>query len=674
MKLTFVHTADWQIGKRFGGFSAEAAPVLREERLRAVDRVGEAARAAGATAVLVAGDVFDSETVSDALAGTLLSRLKAYPKLAWHLLPGNHDPARAGGVWEAIIAGGLPGNVSVHVDAETGGAGARRGAAAGAAHRQAHEPGSDRLDERRGDAAPARCASDLPTARCRASAAPARPTCRSTPRARRAPALPIWRSATGTARRASPSASGTPARPSPTAFATTSRGMRSLVRIDGTAAAPQVERIPTAHFTWTERRQPIDGADALKDVEAEVDRLGAAAARHLIALKLEGLVTLAEFALIEQRLAGLAPRLFHLERDLAALQTLAADSDLAAMSSDVLAEVAHRLKALAEGEGEDERASGGALCASCFRSRAASRREVRREDFGAIRLKEVGRFREPVALEGLTGGLNVLAGPNELGKSTILKALKAALFYPGTPRSTAELEALRPYAGGAPLVEVDFEIDGDAVAHPQAVSCRRAQPSSRTCARVTSRAAEMQRRSSSALLAEAGPYCALVGRSGDAARAGRARRERRQRAARRRHRGRGRDVADGGAARDVLALLKTELAELVTSHAPPRPTGRYKAALEERDSLKRQARERRERGSPAPRRGSTSWHGFARRLHASPILRSRRRGRMRRRRRRAPSRRRPRRASAAAKPRRPPRRRRSGSPRSRRRSRASTAR
>ena len=78
----------------------------------------------------------------------------------------------------------------------------------------------------------------------------------------------------------------------------------------------------------------------------------------------------------------------------------------------------------------------------------------------AIRLKEVGRFREPVALEGLTGGLDVLAGPNELGKSTILKAVKLALFEQHKSKKTRTVEVLRPYSGGAPLVEVDFEIDG----------------------------------------------------------------------------------------------------------------------------------------------------------------------------------------------------------------------
>ena len=65
--------------------------------------------------MLVAGDVFDAETVPEALSGQLLARLKAYPTLTWHLLPGNHDPARSGGVWSALV-GGLPANVRVHLE------------------------------------------------------------------------------------------------------------------------------------------------------------------------------------------------------------------------------------------------------------------------------------------------------------------------------------------------------------------------------------------------------------------------------------------------------------------------------------------------------------------------------------------------------------------------------
>ncbi len=61
-------------------------------------------------------------------------------------------------------------------------------------------------------------------------------------------------------------------------------------------------------------------------------------------------------------------------------------------------------------------------------------------------------------------------------------------------------------------------------------------------------------------------------------------------------------AADGGAARFVQAKLKEELAGLVTSHAPPRPTGRYKAALDEHQTLLRQRDEAQTRLDQASKR------------------------------------------------------------------------
>ena len=79
MRFTFLHTADWQIGKRFGSFPGDKPAVLRDQRLQAVDRLAQAAIAAGCSAVLVAGDVFDAETVPEALSGQLMARLKSLP-------------------------------------------------------------------------------------------------------------------------------------------------------------------------------------------------------------------------------------------------------------------------------------------------------------------------------------------------------------------------------------------------------------------------------------------------------------------------------------------------------------------------------------------------------------------------------------------------------------------
>jgi DNA repair exonuclease SbcCD ATPase subunit len=77
----------------------------------------------------------------------------------------------------------------------------------------------------------------------------------------------------------------------------------------------------------------------------------------------------------------------------------------------------------------------------------------------AVRLREVGVFRDPVAVEGLSGGLDVLAGPNELGKSTILRALDRLFLYQPSSKHK-DVEQLRPHGGGAPLIEADFEARG----------------------------------------------------------------------------------------------------------------------------------------------------------------------------------------------------------------------
>ncbi|MBU2532145.1 MAG: AAA family ATPase, partial [Alphaproteobacteria bacterium] len=77
-----------------------------------------------------------------------------------------------------------------------------------------------------------------------------------------------------------------------------------------------------------------------------------------------------------------------------------------------------------------------------------------------IELREVGIFSGGVRINGISPGLNVLAGPNELGKSTMLKAL-TTLFFESHRTAKQTVQALRPYAGGAPWVASRFEIGGD---------------------------------------------------------------------------------------------------------------------------------------------------------------------------------------------------------------------
>ncbi len=76
-----------------------------------------------------------------------------------------------------------------------------------------------------------------------------------------------------------------------------------------------------------------------------------------------------------------------------------------------------------------------------------------------IAVQSVGPFAGPITIDGLSPRLNVLASPNETGKSTLLKALNALFFE--TYRTTKQsIEALRPYTGGAPFIGATFEVGG----------------------------------------------------------------------------------------------------------------------------------------------------------------------------------------------------------------------
>jgi hypothetical protein len=78
-----------------------------------------------------------------------------------------------------------------------------------------------------------------------------------------------------------------------------------------------------------------------------------------------------------------------------------------------------------------------------------------------LKVEQLRRFRQPVELSGLQPGLNIFTGPNEAGKSTLVRAIRAAFFE--RYRSKA-VDDLRPWgdSGATPAVEIGFELDGQA--------------------------------------------------------------------------------------------------------------------------------------------------------------------------------------------------------------------
>ncbi|MEX0605973.1 MAG: AAA family ATPase [Marinobacter sp.] len=73
-----------------------------------------------------------------------------------------------------------------------------------------------------------------------------------------------------------------------------------------------------------------------------------------------------------------------------------------------------------------------------------------------VRIEQLRQFRNSLALDNLKPGINLIHGPNESGKSTLVRAIRAVFFE--RYRSNA-VEDLRPWgdSGAAPTVELTFE-------------------------------------------------------------------------------------------------------------------------------------------------------------------------------------------------------------------------
>jgi DNA repair exonuclease SbcCD nuclease subunit len=100
MSVTFVHTADWQIGKPFAGVEeAQKRATLQNERLAAIRRIGDVVREHNARFVVVAGDLFDSPSPTKTTVSAACSAIGSLgvPVVA---IPGNHDHGGPGSLWE----------------------------------------------------------------------------------------------------------------------------------------------------------------------------------------------------------------------------------------------------------------------------------------------------------------------------------------------------------------------------------------------------------------------------------------------------------------------------------------------------------------------------------------------------------------------------------------------
>lgn len=112
--LSFIHTSDWHLGhvyRKLGARAAESA----QWRLDAAQRVFDLAIEKKVDFVLVAGDVFDTDTPAPDIMQAAVEILRDAP-VPTYLISGNHDPLAEGSVWNnPIFADALKTVPNIHI-------------------------------------------------------------------------------------------------------------------------------------------------------------------------------------------------------------------------------------------------------------------------------------------------------------------------------------------------------------------------------------------------------------------------------------------------------------------------------------------------------------------------------------------------------------------------------
>ncbi len=341
MSFTFVHSADWHIGKAFGGFEADKAALLRDARRRAVEAIACVARERGASHVLVAGDVFDSEGLSDDVLRRQLALLKGGGDLTWHLLPGNHDPDREHGVWARLAAFSLPDNVIVHRRAEPVDIAPRVTlwpAPLGARHVEQDPTHWFATAARRDDATVIGLAhGPVSGFGGEGGSAGLIDAGRAAASGLDYLALGDWHGAREVNARSW--YSGTP---EATGFVDNDAGHVLVVTLDAPGAEPSVEKVATGHFAW--RRLALD-VRPTETADAVVEHLDCdgQSARELVRLVLSGSTTLGGQADLRAHLDALAPSYFDLTVRWDGLSVVMDGNGEEFLNSPEVAEIAARL-------------------------------------------------------------------------------------------------------------------------------------------------------------------------------------------------------------------------------------------------------------------------------------------------------------------------------------------
>lgn len=327
-----LHTADWQIGRQYSRFASEDAVALAEARFAVVERIAELAVKEQVDFVLVAGDVFDAQMVSDRTIRRLFNATQGFSGL-WIMLPGNHDAALAESVWSrAARLGAVPPNVRVMLEPGVFTDERLEVAvlAAPLTQRQTYQDLTEWFDS--ADTAPGLLRIGLAHGSVQGVLAEdidsANPI--AADRAQRARldylALGDWHGLKQIDERTF--YSGTP---EPERFKDNGSGQVLLVDIQGAGQAPVVRPCEVGQYRWLQWAEEITVAS---DVEALIERISALPANAVLSLTLRGQIDLSGQQRLLEALSIAEARHRSVQCDMTGLRLEPTDEDIAALRAD----------------------------------------------------------------------------------------------------------------------------------------------------------------------------------------------------------------------------------------------------------------------------------------------------------------------------------------------------
>jgi len=352
-----LHTADWQIGRLYGTFDPDDAAALAEARFVAVERLAALAASEAVDAVVVAGDVFDAQTVSARSIRKLFNAMAGYGG-PWVMIPGNHDAALAESVWtHAARLGALPSHLHLALEPRVVTLPGPRIALLCAPLTQRHTfgdltawfdtattpPGWLRIGVAHG-AVQGVLADDID------SANPIAPNRAALARLDYL-ALGDWHGSKCIDARTW--YSGTPEQDR---FKSNDAGQALLVQLGPAGAAPLVRPVRTGQYRWL---QQVHTLSVASDLDALIQRLEGMQAHDVLDLRVVGQLDMTDHGRLQHALGAAEARMRCLRSDLSALQLAPTADDIAALHADgYLGEVIQDLR---DARGDDARRAQDAL-------------------------------------------------------------------------------------------------------------------------------------------------------------------------------------------------------------------------------------------------------------------------------------------------------------------------